>query len=77
MNYANAYLLKRLERIAADNDRDNRRAANPEIVAARAAVKAAHEAYTALCAAQDAARAAINAAAVNPACAAADYIRTR
>jgi len=44
MNYSTAYLISRLEKIAADNDRDNRRAANPEIVAARAANDAARAA---------------------------------
>jgi len=44
MNYSIAYLISRLEKIAADNYRDNRRAANPEIAAARAAVNAARDA---------------------------------
>ena len=59
MTYATAYLISRLEKIAAENERHARRAANPEIVAARAAVNAAREAYEVLCAANDKARAAL------------------
>ncbi len=44
MNYSAALLFNRLNQIAADNDRDNRRAANPEIVAARAANESARAA---------------------------------
>lgn len=57
MHYSAALLIDRLSQIAAENERDARRAANPEIVAARAAVNAAREAYEARCAANDAARA--------------------
>jgi hypothetical protein len=70
MNYSAALLFNRLSQIAADNDRDNRRAANLEIVAARAA----NESARAAC--QDIVNA-LNAARAVGTCAAADYIRTR
>ena len=58
MNYSAALLFNRLNQIAADNDRDARRAANPEIVAARAANESARAACQRIVEAVNAARAA-------------------